>query len=142
MPATMTKEEVHTFLDSRPGWIIFTSIGADGYPHAIPLGYFRLGDNVIVGGRPGTQKALNVERNPQVSLTLESGRQWQELKGVLIQGSAVVHTNAEELLYFARAGAKRRGLKDEDLPKSAPKEAMYIEVSPDKIISWDYSREE
>ncbi|GIS69771.1 MAG: hypothetical protein CM1200mP9_05920 [Gammaproteobacteria bacterium] len=45
----------------------------DGYPHAIPLGYFRLGKNVIVGGRPGTQKALNVERNPQVSLTLESG---------------------------------------------------------------------
>ena len=61
---------------------------------------------------------------------------------MLIQGSAVVHTNAEELLYFARAGAKRRGVKDEDLPKSAPKEAMYIEVSPDKIISWDYSREE
>ena len=63
MPATLTKEEAHDFLDSPPGWLILTTVGKDGYPHSIPIGYFRLGDDIYVGGRTGTQRIKNVERN-------------------------------------------------------------------------------
>ena len=73
MPASLTKEEAHAYLDSRPGWIILTTIGRDGMPHTVPIGYFRLGDDVYVGCRAGTQKIKNVERNPNVSLLVQSG---------------------------------------------------------------------
>lgn len=68
MPAALTKEEAHAYIDSRPGWITLTTIGRDGMPHSIPIGYFRVGDDVYVGGRAGTQKIKNVERNPNVSV--------------------------------------------------------------------------
>ena len=34
------------YLDDRPGWIILSTISPDGYPHSVPLGYFRLGDDI------------------------------------------------------------------------------------------------
>ena len=43
MPRNLTIQEAHEFLDSKPGWIALTTIGPDGYPHTVPLGYFRLG---------------------------------------------------------------------------------------------------
>ena len=59
----MTTEEAHAFLDSRPGWIILTTFDRNGYPHTIPIGYFRLGDEVFIGCRDGTQKLKNIERD-------------------------------------------------------------------------------
>lgn len=36
MPAALITEEAHAYLDSRPGWIILTSIGREGMPHTVP----------------------------------------------------------------------------------------------------------
>ena len=65
MPAHMTDEEVKAFLDTKPGWIVLSTIGRDGYPHSVPLGYFRLGDDVYIGCRAGTQKAEKYRAQPQ-----------------------------------------------------------------------------
>ncbi len=73
MPGKMTEEEVESFLDNKPGWMILTSIGQDGYPHTIPIGYFRDGSRIFMGCRDNTQKVVNIERNPKVSLSLEDG---------------------------------------------------------------------
>ena len=56
MPGTMTNDEVNAFLDSRPGWIVLTTVGKDGYPHSVPIGYFRMGDEVYIGCRAGTYR--------------------------------------------------------------------------------------
>ena len=81
MPVRMTDQEVKAFLDAKPGWIVLSTIGRDGYPHSVPLGYFRLGADVYIGCRAGTQKVKNIERNPQVSLVLESGSRRPETQG-------------------------------------------------------------
>jgi hypothetical protein len=43
MPRKLTRQEAHEFLDSKPGWIVLSTLDPDGYPHTVPLGYFRLG---------------------------------------------------------------------------------------------------
>src|SRR5439155_26114900 len=95
MPARMTDQEVKAFLDTKPGWIVLSTIGRDGYPHSVPLGYFRLGDDIYIGWRAGTQKVKNIELNPKVSLVLENGWTRQDSKGVMIQVHAKVHTDSE-----------------------------------------------
>ena len=60
MPAKLTNDEVNSFLDSHPGWITLTTIGRDGFPHSVPIGYFRLGDDVYIGCRAGSQKLKNI----------------------------------------------------------------------------------
>jgi len=106
-PARMTDQEVKAFLDAKPGWIVLSTIGRDGYPHSVPLGYFRLGDDLYIGCRAGTQKIKNIERNPKVSLVLESGSTRKDIKGVMIQGHATVHTDPETALRLSRAGGGR-----------------------------------
>ena len=141
MPANMTKDEAHAYLDSRPGWIVLTTIGRDGFPHSIPIGYFRLGDDVYVGCRAGTQKIRNIERNPRVSLLVQDGRTMGDIRGVMIQGDATVFTAPDDLLRLSREAARLRGTPEDQLPTEARPGAAYIRVTPKRIISWDYSRE-
>jgi general stress protein 26 len=140
MPATLTKEEARAYLDARPGWIILTTIGSTGAPHTVPIGYFRLDDDVYIGCRAGTQQLKNIERNPNVSLLLQTGSSMQDIKGLMIQGTAAVFTAPEDLLRLGREAARWRGVPEEQWPKEARPGAAYIRVTPEKMISWDYSR--
>ena len=141
MPAQLTKEEAHEFLDSRPGWLILTTIGPDGYPHTVPIGYFRSGDDIYTGGREGTQRLANIKRNPQVSVLVESGGSMKDIKGLLIQGDADIVDDPAETLKLTRESAKQRGTAEADLPTEPRPGTAYIRVTPKKYISWDYSRE-
>jgi nitroimidazol reductase NimA-like FMN-containing flavoprotein (pyridoxamine 5'-phosphate oxidase superfamily) len=141
MPAQMTDAEIKAFLDAKPGWIILSTIGLHGYPHSVPIGYFRLGDDIYLGCRDGTQKVKNILRNPKVSLVLESGTTRRDIKGVMIQGHATVYNDPENTLRLGRAAARLRGVAEEDLPQTPRPGVAYIKVEPQRIISWDYSQE-
>ena len=139
MPRRMSIEEAHEFLDSKPGWIALTTIGPDGYPHTVPLGYFRLGNDILMGVRGNTRKLRNIQDNPKVSLLLESGSTRNDIKGLMVQGAATIHSNPVETLHYAREAAKLRGVPEQDLPSEARKDAVYIKVTPERLRSWDYS---
>ena len=140
MAASMTDEEFDAFLDSRPGWITLTTIDRHGYPHSVPIGYFRVGDKILIGCRDRTQKVVNIERNPKVSLMVESGSTMSDIKGAMIQGDARVIRDPEGVLDAMRKGAASRGVPEGDLPTEARPGAAYIEVSPVRRISWDYGK--
>ena len=141
MPVSLTKEEAYEFLDERRGWIILTTIGRDGYPHSVPIGYFRQGDDIYLGGRSGTQRLKNLERNSKVSLLIESGGTMQDIKGLLIQGDADVVTKSEDVLPLMREAAQRRGASEDDLPTEVGPGVAYVRVRPRRLVSWDYSRQ-
>ena len=107
----------------------------------MPTGYFRLGDEVLLGVRNNTLKIRNIRYNPQVSLMIESGTTRQDIKGVMIQGNATVIDGPDEFLHYAREAAKLRGVPEADLPTEPRPGAAYIKVSPHKIRSWDYSQD-
>lgn len=139
MPRELTQPEAQEFLDSKPGWIMLSTVGPDGYPHTVPLGYFRLGDEILMGVRGGTKKLRNIQANSKVSLLLESGGTRNDIKGLMIQGTATVHTDPTETLRYAREAAKLRGVPESELPTEARKDAVYIRVVPERLHSWDYS---
>ena len=140
MPVSLTPDEARAYIDSRPGWIILTTIGRDGMPHSLPIGYFRAGDEICIGCRAGTQKLKNIERNPNVSLLLQSGSTMQDIKGLMIQGHATVVTDPAKMLRLGREAARWRGVPEAQWPTEARPGAAYIRVTPRKMISWDYSR--
>jgi PPOX class probable F420-dependent enzyme len=139
MPRELTGQETQDFLDSKPGWIILSTVGPDGYPHTVPLGYFRLGEEILMGVRGKTRKLRNIQANPKVSLLLESGDTRQKIKGLMIQGTATLHTDPKETLYYARWAATQRGVPESELPTEPRRDAVYIRVVPERIRSWDYS---
>ena len=139
MPRKLTDEEVAAYLDSRPGWAVLSTIDEDGFPHSVPLGYFRLGRDVVMGVRDGTRKVANVERNPNVSVLLEDGSSMADIRGVMLQGKARVVREADEALLLAREGARARGVPESEWPTAPRPGAAYIRMTPVRTLSWDYS---
>ena len=138
MPGKMSKEEVDAFLDSKPGWMMLTSQGRDGYPHTVPIGYFRDGDRIFMGCRDNTQKVKNIERNPKVSLVIEDGKTMSDLRGILFRGDASVVREDEERLKISRLAAKLRGAPEDEWPTTASAGAVFIKVDSPRVTSWDY----
>ncbi|MEM9514705.1 MAG: pyridoxamine 5'-phosphate oxidase family protein [Actinomycetota bacterium] len=138
MPKSLDVESMNAFLDSRPGWIILSSITPDGYPHSVPLGYFRDGDRIYCGCLDGTAKINNIEQNPKVSLVVEAGSTMSDIKGAMVQGTATVHRDEATVLELTRKGASQRGVADDDLPTAARPGSAFIEVVIERRISWDY----
>ena len=81
----MTQDEIKTHLAAKDRWINLTTMGPDGFPHSVPLGYFLADDRVVMGCKDNTQKVRNVERDSKVSLLWENGRGSDRLIGIMIQ---------------------------------------------------------
>jgi nitroimidazol reductase NimA-like FMN-containing flavoprotein (pyridoxamine 5'-phosphate oxidase superfamily) len=142
MAEPMTMEETLAFLDEKPrgGHLVFTSMGPRGYPHSVPLSYFRVGEDLVMGARTATQKLRNVERDARVSISIEDGETIETLRGLMMQGDARVVTEPDELLELTREGARQRGTPEAELPTEPRPGGAYIRVTPRRWITWDYSK--
>jgi nitroimidazol reductase NimA-like FMN-containing flavoprotein (pyridoxamine 5'-phosphate oxidase superfamily) len=136
--AGMTREEVYAWLDKGPQWTRLATIGKDGYPHVVPLGYFRLGDEIILNMRG--QHELNVRRNPKVSLLMDEGSSMTELKGAIIRGDATLVEDPAGCLELTRAGARARGVPEDQLPTEPRPGRSFARVKIDRIASWDNAK--
>jgi len=139
MPRKLSDEQIEAYLDSRPGWAILSTIDKDGFPHSVPLGYFRFGRDIVLGVRDGTRKVANVESNPNVSILLEDGSSMADIRGVMVQGHARIVRETSEALQLAREGARARGVPEPEWPTEPRQGAAYIRVTPVRTLSWDYS---
>jgi len=139
MPRKLSDEQIEAYLDSRPGWAVLSTIDSDGFPHSVPLGYFRYGRDIVMGVRDGTRKVANVESNPNVSVLLEDGSSMADIRGVMLQGRARIVRDHSEALELAREGARARGVPESDWPTEPRPGAAYIRMTPVRTRSWDYS---
>lgn len=139
MPRKLTDEEIEAFLDSRRGWAMLSTIDSGGFPHTVPLGYFRLGHDIVMGVRDRTRKVADVEADPKVSVMLEDGSSMADIRGVLLQGRARIIREPDERLQLAREGARVRGVPESEWPTEARPGVVYIRVTPERTVSWDYS---
>lgn len=136
--ATMTREEAYDFIDAGPRWGILTTVGRDGYPHAVPLGYYRDGADLFVNAR-GTRLA-NIRRHRQVALLLESGAEMEELRGLLIEGDAQLVEEPAEVLRLSRIARQGRDAIDEEPPSRPPPGLIWARISPRRMRSWDNAK--
>jgi PPOX class probable F420-dependent enzyme len=126
--------------------IILVSIGHDGYPHAVPMWFVVMDDDGAIAmttyGR--SQKVLNVRRNPRVALLVESGDRYDQLKGVLLRGTAEViddHETCVQTLMQIQTkhmGALATGV--EDIMRAQARKRVVLKVTPERVASWDHGK--
>ncbi|HLB21921.1 MAG TPA: pyridoxamine 5'-phosphate oxidase family protein, partial [Solirubrobacteraceae bacterium] len=105
----MTAADVATFL-AEERTVTCATLGTDGWPHLMPLWYVLRGHSA---GEPGpriwswtygsSQKVRNIEREPRATLQVESGEQYAELRGVMLECDVVLHRDIAEVV---RLGAE------------------------------------
>lgn len=127
--------------------VIATSIGPRGWPHSMPL-WFVQRDGVIWAWTYGkSQKIKNLERDPKATLLIETGHEYTELRGAMIEAEAVLHRDFETVIAFAEELTLRYadGISSIDgdakaaLEAQAPKRVA-IEFKPVRTATWDHRK--
>jgi hypothetical protein len=99
----LTDDEVSAFLREQRTVIVATN-GKDGWPHLMPLWFV-----VRPTGPDGaeelwgwtfakSQKVRNLERDPRATLQIETGTEYQELRGVMFETDVTVHRDVDDVL--------------------------------------------
>jgi len=145
----MSDGEVRKFLESKKTMTI-VSIGPGGFPHPMPMWFALDPDGAVrMATYRTSQKILNIQRDPRVSLLCESGTDYAELKGVVMYGRAeLIDDFALVCDTLIRAGGRGEGLPEDRAAARQIQEAMrknaekrfVIRVRPERVISWDHAK--
>lgn len=144
---TMTGQEIESFVRDRRTAILAT-IGPGGQPHLAAM-WFALVDGSIVFETKGkSQKVVNVRRNPRVTVLLESGVTYPELRGVSFDGTAEIVENDDAHREYLRAVARSvieryhgpAGGADDAALDQVMHNRVALVLRPDRTRSWDHRK--
>ena len=124
---------------------ILTTLDRRGYPHSVAMWFVVDPDGAVAMTTYGkSQKALNVRRDPRCAVLVESGRTYDELKGLLIRGRATLVEDTEKVLdLLGRVHEKYNGGhagEVRDALMAQARKRVVIRVDPERISSWDHKK--
>jgi len=125
--------------------IILVSNGRDGYPHAVPM-WFTVDDDgcVFMTTYGRAQKTVNLRRDPRATLLVESGVDYQRLKGVMIRGTAQVLEDPELCTrVLGRIHTKHMGTltpEVEQVLRGQAAKRVVLKITPGRVSSWDHQK--
>ncbi len=143
----MTPDEIRTYLREGHTMTLVTN-GPHGYPHAVAM-FFVVDDDMTIRfatyGR--SQKVKNIERDPRVTLLVETGSAYSELRGVMLEGDAEITRDLDRTvatMVEANAGTGSPLPDLERIPqdvkiKMAGKRVL-VSVKPKRFVSWDHGK--
>src|SRR5687768_2199832 len=144
----MTDAEREKYL-AEAQTLIICSIGPEGFPHPMPMWFGLESDgSIVMTTFTKSQKIRNIERDPRVSLLVEAGTIYSELRGVVIYGKAELVRDTDQVVeILARVSTKALENPDDStrdnirkaVRGTAPKRTG-IRVHPDKIVTWDHRK--
>jgi len=141
----MTEDEIVEFLASSEKVQVAT-IGPDGSPHLTTLYYFVKDGKVAFWTYASSQKIKNLQRDPRITLLIESGDDYFELRGVTIHGKAELVTEEDEIrkIGTAVAAVMAKGVDLGDFGREQVerqvKKRYGVVVTPTKVASWDHRK--
>lgn len=141
---TMTPEEIDEFLHGRRVMNVGT-IGPDGTIHLVAMWYGFLHGNPAFETYAKSQKVKNLRRDPRITVLVEAGDQYDELRGVELVGRAVIHDDPTVTAEVAKSVVSRywSPASEEDAEAMAvalANKRVAVEIVPDKTVSWDHAK--
>jgi PPOX class probable F420-dependent enzyme len=126
---------------------IVTSNGARGWPHSMPMWFTVRDDAIWVWTYAKSQKVRNLERNPKATVLVETGVEYTELRGIMVESEAVIHREPEIVAEFGKELTVRysEGIDSVEGDDAAALEAqaakrVAISFPPARVASWDHRK--
>jgi PPOX class probable F420-dependent enzyme len=97
----LTDDEQRELLESER-IVVVASLGKRGWPHLMPLWYVLRDGELWIYTYAKSQKVRNLERDPRATLLVETGHEYSELRGVMIEAEAEINRDHELVFEIAK----------------------------------------
>jgi PPOX class probable F420-dependent enzyme len=141
----LTPDEQRRYLDEGHTIILGTN-GPKGHPQLTAMWYVNDPDGTIwMTTFAKSQKTKNLERDPRITLLIESGQTYPELKGLMITARTEIIRDVERVLdMLERVNVKYNGLEPSPELRSALRgqasKRVLLKLTPVKTSSWDHAK--
>lgn len=139
----MTQDEIDEFLSGRRTMTMCT-INHDGTIHAVAMWYGFLEGAVAIETKAKSQKVQNLRRNPTLTMLVEDGDTYEELRGVELVGRAEIVEDPDRIWelgvsvferYQAPYTEEMRPFVEVMLNKR-----VVVKLELDRVVSWDHRK--
>jgi PPOX class probable F420-dependent enzyme len=140
----MGDDEIVDFIDhSRTATM--ATVGPNGRPHLIAMWYAVLDGEIWFETKAKSQKAVNLRRDPTITVMIEDGQTYNTLRGVSIDGQAEIVDSDPELLLRVGISVWERytGPYSEDMKPFVDQmmnNRIAVRVVPTRLRSWDHRK--
>lgn len=139
----MTPEEIDAFLKQERTCRVAT-VSSGGAPHVMPMWFVWDGTSLWLNSIVNSQRWADLERDSRVSVVVDAGEDYSELRGVELRGevrrvgdvprSAEPHMGlAEPEAAFAVKYQQRATFKPDG-------RHAWLRLTPAKTVSWDFRK--
>lgn len=141
----MSDDEVLAFLEEGRTVTCATN-GRDGFSHLMPLWYVLRTGRVWAWTYAKSQKVRNIERDPRVTLQVEAGVEYAQLRGVMLRCRARVHRDARTVTALGAEIFQRYlgvGALDDGSAAMVARQAtkrVGLELVEQDRVSWDHRK--
>jgi PPOX class probable F420-dependent enzyme len=143
---TLSETEQRELLEAERV-VAVASFGPSGWPHLMPLWYVPRDGEIWIWTYAKSQKVKNLERDPRATLLVETGHEYTDLRGVMIEAEAEILRDVETVSEFGKQLTVRysegiesvEGDAAEALVAQAAKRVA-IHFKPRRMATWDHRK--
>ncbi|WP_330182405.1 PPOX class F420-dependent oxidoreductase [Nocardia sp. NBC_01503] len=140
---TMSEQEIADFM-RRSRIANLATLGATGNPHLTAMWYALINGEIWFETKAKSQKAVNLRRDPRVTVLLEAGDTYDQLRGVSIEGRAEIVEDADALFQVGISVWERyTGPYSEEMKPFVEQmlnKRIAIRIVPERVRSWDHRK--
>jgi general stress protein 26 len=148
---SMTESEILEFLSEGSKVLQVATIGKGGMPHQAPMWYVMDADRIVFRSFTKSQKIVNLVRDARLSVLVEEGAAYAELRGISVQASAELVTDPGYIVEIYRKLAAKYPFFGEEPTEMTAGEAeaafgrfasknTAVVINPISIASWDHRK--
>ena len=138
----MSDDELLAFLKEQLTMVVAT-IGPNGRPHLMPLWFVPRGGELRGWTFAKSQKARNLERDPRATLQVETGVEYGELRGAMLECDVEVEHDVERVIGYGAALVDRyAGGSPEmkELFREQARKRVGLRFVPTRTVTWDHRK--
>jgi PPOX class probable F420-dependent enzyme len=139
----MSQEEIDAFLAER-NTMSMASIDKDNRIHLVAMWYGFLEGAVAIETKAKSQKVANLRRDPRLTVMIEAGHDYNELRGVELAGTAEIVEDPDRIWelgvsVFSRYSAP---YTEEMKPfvEIMVRKRVVVKLHVEKTVSWDHRK--
>ena len=140
---TMSDEEVAAFIEEHRTATMAT-VGPQGQPHLVAMWYAVIDGVIWFETKAKAQKVANLKRNDRITVSIEDGKTYDQLRGISIEGRGVVIDDPDEVWAVGVSVFERyTGPYTEEMKPFVEvmlNKRVAVRVDVERVRTWDHRK--